>query len=354
MNATRDSIDPAMRAAAEDVCADYPEIVPLDTRLLMGFFISLRRMLVECGVQDFSFADLVRPTHERLVKILSYTINFVRFRESQTKVIDDDFNKAEETKGRIETLYLENQDMEQRLEDMKRNKKAMEMAVKEKVKRNDELKARLLELRKGQERVAEQLERAKADKSRQQAVLEEKMERLVRCRQESEKLKPYVLHSPAALQSSLAELSDNLVRERNQIDTMERRCRALQTSSDSFGVVHNDVRSCVKVLEEISVEVSKEDDENLKAAKNREALADRDRNVREIDQSEKNLLRQLKRWEERTEDLRRKHKDREDSYKAKMNELREIQQQMRETKADKGRAMERRKVKIEQTEKKVS
>ena len=354
MNATRDSIDPAMRAAAEDVSNDYPDIVPLDTRLLMGFFVSLRRMLVECGVQDFSFADLVRPTHERLVKILSYTINFVRFRESQTGVIDENFNRAEATKGRIETLYLENQDMEQKLEDMKRNKKAMEVAVKEKVKRNEELKARLLELRKGQERVAEQLERAKADKSRAQAVLEEKMERLVRCRQESEKLKPYVLQSPAALQSSLTELSDNLVRERNQIDALERRCRALQTSSDSFGVVHNDVRSCVKVLEEISIEVTKEDEENMKAAKNREALADRDRNVREIDQSEKNLLRQLKRWEERTEELRRKHKEREELYRSKMNELREIQQQLREEKADKGRAMERRKVKIEQTEKKVS
>jgi kinetochore protein Nuf2 len=354
MNATRDSIDPAMRAAAEDVAADYPEIIPIETRLLMGFFVSLRRMLVECGVQDFSFNDLVRPTHERLVKILSYTINFVRFRESQTNVIDENFNKAEATKGRIETLYMENQDMEQRLEDIQRNRKAMEAAVKEKVKRNDELKARLLELRKGQERVAEQLERAKADKTRQQAILEEKMERLVRCRQESEKLRPYVLQSPATLQSSLTELSDNLVRERNQIDALERRCRALQTSGDSFGVVHNDVKACVKVLDEIAIEVAREEDENVKAAKNREALADRDRSVREIDQSEKNLLRQLKRWEERTDELRRKHKEREESYRARMNELREIQQQLREEKADKGRAMERRKVKIEQTEKKVS
>lgn len=353
MNATRDSIDPAMRAAAEDVCADYSDIIPIETRLLMGFFVSLRRMLVECGVHDFSFNDLVRPTHERLVKILSYTINFVRFRESQTNVIDDNFNKAEATKGRIETLYLENQDMEQRLEDMKRNRKAMEVAVKEKTKRNDELKARLLELRKGQERVAEQLERAKADKSKAQAVLEEKMEGLMRCRQESEKLRPYVLQSPAALQSSLTELSDNLVRERAQIDALERRSRALQTSSDSFSVVHNDVRSCVKVLEEISVEVAREEEENVKASKNREALADRDRSVREIDQSEKNLLRQLKRWEERTEELRRKHRERDETYRNKMNELREVQQLLKEEKAEKGRGMERRKVKIEQTEKKV-
>ena len=354
MNTTRDSIDPAMRAAAEDVCSEHSEIIPLETRMLMGFFVSLRRMLVECGVQDFSFNDLVRPTHERLVKILSYTINFVRFRESQTAVIDENFNKAEATKGRIETLYGENQDMEQRLEDMKRNRKAMEVAVKEKMKRNDELKARLLELRKGQERVAEQLERAKADKSKSQAILQEKTERLVRCRQESEKLRPYVLQSPAALQSSLTELSDNLLRERNQIEALERRCRALQTSGDSFGVVQNDVKACVKVLDEISVEVAREDEENVKAAKNREALSDRDRSVREIDQSEKNLRRQLQRWEERTEELKKKHREREEVYRARMNELREIQQQVREEKADKGRTMERRKVKIEQTEKKVS
>jgi kinetochore protein Nuf2 len=186
MNATRDSIDPAMRAAAEDICGDFAEIVPADTRNLLGFFVSLRQMLVECGVHDFSFADLVRPTHDRLVKIFSYTINFVRFRESQTPTIDENFNKSEATKRRIEDLYMENQDMEARLEEMKRNRKAMESAVKEKVKRNDELKARLLELRREQERLAEQLERSKTEKSRSQNMLEEKMERLVRSRQESE------------------------------------------------------------------------------------------------------------------------------------------------------------------------
>lgn len=354
MNTTRDSIDPAMRAAADDVCAEFPEMVPIDTRLLMGFFVSLRRMMVECGVHDFSFNDLVRPTHERLVKIFSYTINFVRFREGQTNVIDENFNKAEGTKAQIETLYLENQDMEQRLEEMKRNRKAMEIAVKEKMKRNDELKARLLELRKGQERVAEQLERFKAEKSRSQGILEEKTEKLIRSRQESEKLRPYVLQSPAALQGVLSELSENLVRNRNQIDSLERRSRALQTSSDSFTVVYNDVQSCVKVLEEVSIELQKEEEEDARAAKNRDALAERGNSVREVEQNEKLLQRQLKKWDERTDDLRRKHKEKDEANKTKMEELRGIQKQLREERADKGREMERRRVRIEQTEKKVS
>ncbi|KAJ9633747.1 uncharacterized protein PV06_07464 [Exophiala oligosperma] len=354
MNATREAIDPAMRAASEDVCAEFPELVPTETRLLMGFFIQLRTMLEQCGINDFSFNDLVRPTHDRLVKIFSYTINFVRFRETHTNVIDENFNKAETTKARIETLYTENQDMEQRLEEMKRNRKAMEVAVKEKMRRNDELKARLLELRKGQERVAEQLERAKAEKSRAQALLEEKTERLVRARQDSEKLRPYVLQSPAALQSALTELSENLMREKGQIDALERRGRALQTSGDSFTVVQNDVQACVKVLEEIAVELQKEEEEDARAAKNRDALAERGNNVREVEQNEKLLQRQLKKWEERTEELRRKHKDRDEANKAKMDELRETQRQLRDERAEKGREMERRRVRIEQTEKKMA
>ncbi|ETI21307.1 hypothetical protein G647_07653 [Cladophialophora carrionii CBS 160.54] len=354
MTTTRDTLDPAMRAAAEDVCSEFPEIVPVETRLLMGFFVQLRTMLEQCGINDFSFSDLVRPTHDRLAKILSYAINFIRFRETHTSVIDENFHKAEATKARIETLYTENQDMEQRLEEMKRNRKAMEVAVKEKMRRNDELKARLLELRKGQERVAEQLERAKAEKARSQATLEEKTERLVRARQESEKLRPYVLQSPAALQSALTELSDNLVREKAQIDSLERRCRALQTSGDSFTVVQNDVHACVKVLEEIAVELQKEEEEDARAAKNRDALAERGNNVREVEQNEKLLQRQLKKWEERTEELRRKHKDRDEANKAKMDELRELQKHLREERAEKGREMERRKVRIEQTEKKMA
>ena len=47
MNTTRETVEPAMRAAAEDVCGEYVEIVPADTRNLMGFFISLRRLLNE-------------------------------------------------------------------------------------------------------------------------------------------------------------------------------------------------------------------------------------------------------------------------------------------------------------------
>lgn len=288
-----------------------------------------------------------------MVKIFSYIINFVRFRESQTATIDEHFNKAETTKARIETLYLENQDMEARLDAIKHERKTMEVHVKEKTRRNDELKSRLLELKKGQERVAERLERVRGDKARLTATLEERTERCLGVRHESEKLRPYVLQSPAVLQASLTDLSDNLVRDRAQIDGLEKRTRALQTSADKFGVVTTDVLSCTKVLDEVSNELQKEEEETQKAAKRRDALSERGNNVREVERTEALLQRQLARWLERTETVRKGGKDKAQAAQDRMEDLRNVHRQLTEERGEKGKDMERRRVRIEQTEKKV-
>jgi kinetochore protein Nuf2 len=48
MNTTREVVAPAMRAAAEDLCGDdMDRIFTADTRELMGFFVALRRLLLE-------------------------------------------------------------------------------------------------------------------------------------------------------------------------------------------------------------------------------------------------------------------------------------------------------------------
>lgn len=47
MNATRETIEPAMSAAAKDVCGEHAEIFQADARNLMGFYITLRKLLIE-------------------------------------------------------------------------------------------------------------------------------------------------------------------------------------------------------------------------------------------------------------------------------------------------------------------
>lgn len=353
MSATRETVDPAMRAAAEDVCGEFMDVIPSETRNLMGFYVSLRKLLIECGITDFSFNDLYKPTHDRLVKIFSYIINFVRFRESQTAVIDEHFAKAETTKVRIETLMNENEDMEVRLGEMQRNRKAMEAHVQEKVRRNEELKQRLLELRQSQEKVTRRFENVKTKKGEMTAILEDRTAATIALRQDSSKLRPYVLQSPAALQASLTDLSNALNSEKAHIDSLDRRARGLQTSSDTFGVVSSDVASCIKLLDEISAELAREEDQNIKIARQRDALGEKGNNVREVERTEGLLQRQLSKWVERTEKLRDGSKEKAMSAKQRMEELRAIHRRLAEERGEKGREMERRRVRIEQTEKKV-
>lgn len=355
LNATRETVEPAMRAAAEDVCGEYGDVLmPPDTRNLMGFYVSLRRLLLECGITDFSFMDLYKPTHDRLVKIFSYLINFVRFRESQTAIIDSHFNKAEQTKARIEGLYGDNQDMEARLDDMKRNRQAMKALVVEKERRNEDLKKRLLELRRNQEKVAARLEEAKAKKGELAEQLEEKTAAKITVKQESSKLRPYVQQSASALQASLTELSNTLSSDKAHIDSLDRRARALQTSTDSFTVVSTDVASCIKLLDEVSAELQKEEDENSKKTRQKDALLERRTDVQEVERAETMLQRQLAKWVERTEKLREQANQKAQEAKRKMDELENLHRTLKQERTEKGSDIEKRRVRIEQTEKKVS
>ncbi|ESZ95364.1 Nuf2 family protein [Sclerotinia borealis F-4128] len=353
-NTTRDTVDPAMRAASEDICQDYPDIVPAETRNLMGFYVTLRKLLSECGITDFSFQDLYKPTHDRLVKIFSYIINFVRFRESQTQVIDEHFNKAETAKVRIESLYMENQEMESRLNELKRNRKAMEVHIAEKGKRNEELGTRVKELKQSSNKVTQRLEGLTKKKKEMIVLLEGNIATTIDLRQESSKLQPYVSQSPAALQASLTQLSNALNTDKSQIDAFNRRARALQTSTDTFLSVSADVVSCTKLLDEISTELAKEEDENVKVARQKDALTERGNNVREVERTEGLLQRQLSIYTERTEKLRDGSKEKAMSAKERMEELRAVHRKLTEERSDKGRDIERRKVRIEQTEKKMA
>lgn len=353
LNATRETVDPAMRAAAEDIAGDFADVIPPDTRNLMGFYVSLRKLLFECGITDFSFNDLYKPTYERLVKIFSYIINFVRFRESQTTVIDDYFNKSESIKSKIETLYSENQDNENRLDEMKHNRKAMEAQVQEKTIRNEELKRRLLELQKQQQQVSARLADGKERKAELAEILEQKAQEGERLKEQRARLRPYVQQSPSALQDYLTEQRENLNSEKAHIDSLDRRARALQTSTDSFAVVSTDVASCIKILEEIANELAKEEEEMARNLKQQEALSERGNNAREVDKTEAMLQRQLSKWTERTDRLREQSTQRAKEAKDKMHELRAVHKKLQEEQTAKGKEIEIRRVRIEQTEKKV-
>ncbi|PPJ56579.1 hypothetical protein CBER1_01840 [Cercospora berteroae] len=354
-NTTREVVAPAMRAAAEDMCGDDSErIFTADTRELMGFFIVMRKLLLECGIKDFTFSDIYRPTHPRLVKIFSYIINFIRFRESQTNVIDEHYNSSGRTKNTIEQLYHANQDKEDQLHEMQQNRKNVEAALQQKEQRSTELKTRLLELKKAQERVTEKLERVKGEQSRLKSLLEDKTTSVMQTRAEAAKLRPYTEQSPAHLEQSLRDLSSNLASDRNEIERLDKRARTLQTSCDTFSLLQTDISSLTRLLSDLDQELQKEEEEQRAAAKNRDALTEKSNNVREVERQEKMLRKQLQQWQDRTEKLRKDAETRAQNAKGKMEALRATHRELTAERRERGEEVEKRRVRIEQTEKKMA
>ncbi|KAL9082061.1 MAG: hypothetical protein Q9159_006748, partial [Coniocarpon cinnabarinum] len=353
MNTTRESVSPAMRAAAEDICGQYSEIFTADTRDLMGFFVVLRKLLWECGVQDFTFQDLYKPTRERLVKIFSFIINFIRFRESQTTTIDEHLNKSEHTKTRIQQLYDENQDAEDHVRDLEANRKAMEAAEHKKEDRIKELTQIIKNLKEESDRLQEKHNRMRAEQQRLKDVLTQKIEQNMQTQQAVEKLRPYTEQSPDQLQENLEKLSDSLNSDRAMVENLERRARALQTSSDAFTTVTADIHTCTGLLQELKREMAAEEAMHLAAAKGRDALSERSNNVRDVERQETRLQKQLENINARTANLRKTAEERRKEEQKKMEELRRTNEGIRKERGESGREMEKRRIRIEQTEKKM-
>ncbi|MCJ1445862.1 MAG: kinetochore-associated Ndc80 complex subunit nuf2 [Stictis urceolatum] len=355
MNTTRETVEPAMRAAADDIVGEeLSDIVPVETRNLMGFYASLRKLLSECGIHDFSFSDLTKPTHPRIVKIFSYIINFVRFRESQTGTIDAHFNKRESTKARIETIYDENRDLESRLESLRANQSSMQSAVKAKNARTEDLKIKLLALKKDQEQLQLRMDQSRDQKKALAAQLEEKVDRTTQSRQDAAKLRPYANQSISALQSQLDDLNSSLTSDRSTIGSLEKRSRALQTSADTFSLASNDVNPLLTSLSAVAADLRTEESEAQDAARRRDALTDRSNNVRAVERDERALQKQLETWLSRTEGLRKTAQEKGDKAQDRMGELTEVYNGLVKERGKSGKEVERKRIRIEQTEKKMA
>jgi kinetochore protein Nuf2 len=355
MNLTRDVVAPAMRAAAEGIAGpeNADRLYSADTRDLMGLFIMLRRLLLECSITDFALSDLYKPTYPRLQKILSYIINFVRFRESHTSIVDKHFEEAERTKLHVQQLYADKENLEARLAQLQRESATVEKVNRAKEAELAELKPRLLDLDRRKQRLVADNNRAEDEKKRLVALLDERSNILDSVRSDAAKLKPYSLQRPEALEASLRELNATLASEKQSLESLERRIRALATSIESFTACGADISTTIRLLTDLGADLAREEEELSQASRCRETLSDKTNTVQDVERTERLMKKQLEAVQARTEKLRRQAEERGQIAAKKMEELKDVHGILVRDRGDKLREIERRKVNIEQTEKKA-
>jgi kinetochore protein Nuf2 len=355
MNITRDVVTPAMRAAAEEIAGaeTADRLYSADTRDLMGLFVMLRRLLLECSISDFTLADLYKPTYPRLQKILSYIINFVRFRESHTSIVDKHFEEAERTKLHVQQLYADKENLEARLAQLQRERSTTEKVNKAKEAELADLKPRLLDLDRKKQRLVTDLSRAEDEKKRLISLLEERSNTLDSVRSDAAKLRPYTLQRPDAIESSLRDLNATLASEKTALESLERRVRALATSTESFAACSADVSATLRLLSDLAGDLSREEEELSQASRCRETLSDKTNTVQDVERTERLMKKQLEAVQARTDKLRTQAEERGVAAAKKMEELKTLHGKLARERGEKTREIERRRVNIEQTEKKV-
>jgi kinetochore protein Nuf2 len=277
----------------------------------------------------------------------------VRFRESQTTVIDKHFDEAERTKLRVQQLYTEKENLEERLRQLYNQQGAVDKANKEKEQQLAELKPKLRQLDITKDKLQQEWKKCEAETERLKDVYEERATALDNLREEVNKLKPYTLQKPETLESNLRELNATLATERTQIELFERRTRALQTSSDSFATGAQDVQSLTRLLTDLASDLQKEEDEQAKATRHRDALSERVSSVEDVERQERLLQKQLDSINARTDKLRKGADEKSEAARVRMDELQGVHKELVRERGEKGREVERRRVRIEQVEKKV-
>lgn len=166
-------------------------------------------------------------------------------------------------------------------------------------------------------------------------------------------LKPYIMDSPDKLSQIIADMGSNLAAEKAAVDSVERRARALQTSADSFSMVEQDVSSCLVVMEACESELTKEEDYNRKTHRHQEIKSQKDSEEKEVDRREQRLERSLKNALEKLNTARDQAAEKREATKEKMRRLTEEFEKLSMERDTTNKDMERKRLRIEQTEKKV-
>lgn len=268
-------------------------------------------------------------------------------------MIDKHFDEAERTKLRVQQLYSEKENLEARLIQLQRERVSVDRANKEKEQQFAELGPNLKRLIEKKDRLQIDWNRAQAELDRMKQVYEEHATTLDNLRDEAMRLKPYTLQKPETLEANLRELNATLAAERSQIEFLERRTRALQTSTDSFATASGDIQSLHRLLTDLSADLQKEEEEASKASRHRDALSERVTNVEDVERQERMMQKQLEGIQSRTEKLRRGAEEKSEGAKGRMEELRGVHGELVKERGERSREVERRRVRIEQVEKKV-
>ncbi|ORX86644.1 Nuf2-domain-containing protein [Basidiobolus meristosporus CBS 931.73] len=301
---------------------EHPEI-HMSALTQMSFFSKLNKLMIEIGVDDFNLRDLLKPEPTHVRRILSALINFAKFREERMAMYEQYAQKTEEYNEEKNQLEHHYQELAEKVNNIKLQRAEEEPAIKKLNGANSDWTRGLKELKRQQIALSSEIENLKKKRDELNDSLTNVQFLVMNCKQDSEKVRSLIVHSPEKLVQQLEELSNTLSATKNNIATSEKRVREMQSKIDMMFFVEQDVLASIKLLEECEVEMNKYDQALQQVDIEKEEIEKKEAELRDLTIKEQQLNRQLAASQEKINRLQKHQSIKRGSIENKLKSLRE-------------------------------
>lgn len=313
----------------------------------------LYKFLVDCGVYDFIITDITKPEPARLKRLLSAVVNFARFREEHLfdneQIIQDNNVKFE----KHSELVAENKKFKDNINRLTDHNDRITSNLDELNEHNARVESELRSLKKIQESLTNEHMNYKTEKSRLIRALEDHNYLLLESKKDLEKMKNYIIESPEIISKIISDMQNSLKDDQETLNDLELRSRKLAITIESFGIIQNDLKHCLRVVEELHAESNKENINNNKLNQYKELFEDKTLKLNELERKIQLLLRQIKNMEDKTSRTTEQKDARRQEYEGKMKQLHDLYATALAEQSLSDRDIQKKKTYIQSVQKKI-
>jgi kinetochore protein Nuf2 len=306
----------------------YPELHDGGSIPEVVFFYYLKTLMETVGIQDFTLRDLFEPQFPRTKRFLSAIINFAKFREERLSrynelagptsdliekrdLAETDCKAAEDELTAIKTTIAEEEPHVKTLQ--------QDIATKEKT---------IFDLNKKQALLQEEIHDIKQQTTATIAKGNQVKEQINLVKSQIAKLKSQIVEDPERVKKTIAEMGRALETEKDIVATYEKKQRELQSRMDMLTSINHDVQRCIKILDQIAVEVNKKQEIKQRIVAKKQEIANFEEKIRDLTRDEQQLTRQLASTKEKIQRLEKQIETRKEQTQATIEQIHLERQQV--------------------------
>lgn len=300
---------------------EYPEL-QMDAVAGLAFFRMVHKFMGVVGIFDFSMKDFLKPTSDRVRRIMSAVINFAKFREEQLTEFEKYTIETDQLTEKKMALEQENKSLAETLHTAKLQRAQEEPAIQQAESEIATLTNEVTQLHKEQLNVQKEFQQLKTQATELSEKINNHKDNLMSIRQTSTKLASQIVENPEKLKQSLLDLDTQLTTEREIVAASEKNSRDLQLKIDSLSQVEGDIDKSLSLMEENDVEMRKLQAAREKVSQLQDTINKKTTEFKEISLKEEHIKKQIQATQEKIVRLQKQLEAKKESTSKKLEGLR--------------------------------